>query len=59
MVRQKNLRIILNELLKDSQIKLCCFQEVNHNNIDMLREILIDNNFTMLEKFAMKTEKHN
>ena len=59
MVRQKNLRIILNELLKDSQIKLCCFQEINHNNIDMLREILIDNNFTMLEKFAMKTEKHN
>ena len=59
MIRQKNLRIILNELLKDSQIKLCCFQEVNHNNIDMLREILIDNNFTMLEKFAMKTEKHN
>lgn len=59
MVRQKNLKIILNELLKDSQIKLCCFQEVNHNNIDMLREILIDNNFTMLEKFAMKTEKHN
>lgn len=59
MVRQKNLRIILNKLLKDSQIKLCCFQEVNHNNIDMLREILIDNNFTMLEKFAMKTEKHN
>lgn len=59
MVRQKNLKIILNELLKDSQIKLCCFQEINHNNIDMLREILIDNNFTMLEKFAMKTEKHN
>ena len=59
MVRQKNLRIILNELLKDSQIKLCCFQEVNHNNIDMLREILSDNNFRMLEKFAMKTEKHN
>ena len=59
MVRQKNLRIILDELLKDSQIKLCCFQEVNHNNIDMLREILSDNNFRMLEKFAMKTEKHN
>ena len=59
MVRQKNLRIILNELLKDSQIKLCCFQELNHNNIDMLREILSDNNFRMLEKFAMKTEKHN
>ena len=59
MVRQKSLRIILNELLKDSQIKLCCFQEVNHNNIDVLREILSDNNFRMLEKFAMKTEKHN
>lgn len=59
MVRQKNLRIILNQLLKDSQIKLCCFQEVNRNNIDMLREILSDNNFRVLEKFAMKTEKHN
>lgn len=57
--RQKNIKIILNNLLKDSEIKLCCFQEVNHNNIGLLDEILNFNNFKMLEKFPMKTEIHN
>ena len=55
-IRQKNLKRILNDLLKDNEIKVCCFQEVNQNNIDLLNEILNNNNFEMVEKFAMKTE---
>lgn len=55
-VRQKNIKRILNEILKDEEIKVCCFQEVNENNIELLNEILGSNNFKMLEKFPMKTE---
>ena len=58
-VRQENIKRILNDILKDFEIKVCCFQEVNQNNIDMLSEILYKNNFKMLEKFPMKTETYN
>lgn len=58
-LRQKNIERILNQLLIDNDIKLCCFQEVNNNNIMALEEILNKNNFIMLEKFPMKTEYLN
>lgn len=58
-IRQKNIKRILNNLLKDNEIKVCCFQEVNENNIELLYEILNCNNFIMLEKFPMKTESYN
>lgn len=58
-IRQKNIEKILNNLLKDNDIRVCCFQEVNMNNMDLLNKILIDNNFKMLDKFPMKTELHN
>lgn len=57
--RQKNLENILNKELKDEEIKVCCFQEVNKNNIEFLEEILVKNNFIMLDKFPMKTESLN
>lgn len=55
-IRQENIKRIINDLLKDDEIKVCCFQEVNQYNIDLLSEILNDNDFKMLEKFPMKTE---
>lgn len=58
-VRQKNIKTILNNLLKDIEIKVCCFQEVNENNIDLLNEVLNNNDFKMLDKFPMKTESIN
>ena len=57
--RQKNIEKILNELLKDNGIKVCCFQEVNENNINLLENILNSNNYNILEKFPMKTESLN
>jgi len=57
--RQKNIERILNEELEDNDIKVCCFQEVNKNNIDLLESILIKNHFKMLEKFPMKTQSYN
>lgn len=57
--RQKNLIMILNKELMDENIKVCCFQEVNKNNIKILEDILIKNKFTMLDKFPMKTELYN
>lgn len=53
--RQKNIKRILNQVLSDQEIKICCFQEVNENNIDLLNDILIQNNFKMLKQFPMKT----
>lgn len=58
-IRQENIKKILNNLLEDSEIKVCCFQEVNENNIKLLDEILTNNNFQILEKFPMKTESYN
>lgn len=58
-IRQENINRILNDLLQDREIKVCCFQEVNQNNIDLLDKILKNNNFKMLEKFPMKTENYN
>lgn len=58
-VRQGNIKRILNNILKDNEIKVCCFQEVNENNIELLNEILKQNKFKMLEKFPMKTETLN
>ena len=57
--RQKNIQRILNELLDDKEIKVCCFQEVNQNNINLLNETLEKNNFKILEKFPMKTESYD
>lgn len=57
--RQKNIERILNDGLKDNDIKVCCFQEVNENNIDLLEDILIKNNFQILDKFPMKTQSYN
>lgn len=54
--RQKNLYINLNNILKDEDIKVLCFQEVNENNINMVTQIIDENNFICLEKFPMKTE---
>ena len=34
--RQKNIKRILDTLLKDDEIKVCCFQEVNENNMNAL-----------------------
>ncbi len=58
-IRQENVSRMLNIILKDSEIKVACFQEVNLNNMDNLSNILIDNNFVMLDKFPMKTESYN
>lgn len=55
-IRQENIKRILNRILQNIEIKVCCFQEVNENNICLLNEILENNNFKMLEKFAMRTE---
>ena len=57
--RQKNIKQILNKVLEDNEIKVCCFQEVNQNNIQMLEEILINNNCKVLEKYPMKTQSDN
>ena len=57
--RQRNIERILNKILEDNDIKVCCFQEVNKNNIQMLENILISNNFKILEKFPMKTQLYN
>lgn len=53
--RQKNLDINLSNILKDEDIKVLCFQEVNENNIDLVQKICINNNFVILEKYAMRT----
>ena len=42
-IRQKNIERILNEILKDNELKVCCFQEVNENNMELLSIILSDN----------------
>lgn len=57
--RQKNLKINLNKILKNEDIDICCFQEVNENNIEGLTNILIDNNYKILPKFSMKTSHMN
>jgi endonuclease/exonuclease/phosphatase family metal-dependent hydrolase len=54
--RQKNIERILNKELADHEIKVCCFQEVNRNNLKLLENILINNHFKILEKFPMKTQ---
>lgn len=54
-IRQKNLRINLNKILKSEDVDVCCFQEVNENNIELLTDILLDNNYKILPKFPMKT----
>lgn len=57
--RQKNIEKILNKKLEDSDIKVCCFQEVNQSNMNLLEDILIKNNFKVLEKFPMRTQLYN
>lgn len=58
-IRQRNLEKILNSELKDNSIKLCCLQEVNKNNIELLERTLTKNDFVILKKFPMKTELYN
>ncbi len=55
-IRQENLKRIFNDILADEEIKICCFQEVNKNNIDSLQKALQDIGFTMPKKFPMKTD---
>ena len=55
-VRQDNLKKILHACLEDNDIKICCFQEVNQNNIKQLEKILTNHNFDILKKFPMKTQ---
>ena len=57
--RQKNIYSILTNILKDEDIKVLCFQEVNENNIELISKVFNENNFKCLEKFPMKTESIN
>lgn len=57
--RQKNLKINLDKVLKTEDIDICCFQEVNENNINVLTKTLVDNNYKILPKFPMKTSHVN
>lgn len=38
-IRQENLYHNLNKILKDENIKILCFQEVNKNNINLLEKM--------------------
>lgn len=48
--RLENIGKILNKELKDNEIKVCCFQEVNKNNIDLLERVMMRNGFIILER---------
>lgn len=54
--RQKNIYNSLTNILKDEDIKVLCFQEVNENNIKLIIKIINENGFVCLEKFPMITE---
>lgn len=54
-IRVKNLMQTINDILKDDDIKILCFQEVNENNMDFITEVCNQNNFDIIEKFPMKT----
>ena len=54
--RQNNLYINLSNILRDSDIKILCFQEVNENNIGLLSKIFDENDYICLDKFPMKTQ---
>mgnify|MGYP003571278185 CR=1 FL=1 len=54
--RQNNLYINLSNILKDEDIKVLCFQEVNEYNMELITKIINENNFICLEKFPMITE---
>lgn len=54
--RIKNIEKILHMLLSDDAIKVCCFQEVNETNIELLTYLLKNHKFQILDKFPMKTE---
>lgn len=58
-IRLENIEKILNTILKDDEIKVVCFQEVNQNNKELLCNILKKYHFQILEMFPMKTEKYN
>lgn len=53
--RIANLEKTINNILKDDDIKVLCFQEVNENNMDFITKICKENNFKILEKFPMRT----
>ena len=54
-IRVTNLIRTINDILKDDDIKILCFQEVNENNMDFITAICNQNNFDIIEKFPMKT----
>ncbi len=55
-IRQENLYINLTKILKDDNIKVLCFQEVNENNMNLIERIAKENEFNILKKFPMKTD---
>lgn len=57
--RQRNIYHNLSKILKNEDIKVLCFQEVNENNMNLLEKIARENNFSILDKFPMKTETIN
>ena len=54
--RQKNIYNSLTNILKDEEIKVLCFQEVNENNLELITRIINENNFICMDKFPMITE---
>lgn len=57
--RLENIEKILNKELEDNEIKVCCFQEVNKNNINLLEKVMMRNGFIILKRFPMKTQLHD
>ena len=54
--RQKNIYKSLTNILKDEEIKVLCFQEVNENNLELITRIINENDFICMEKFPMITQ---
>ncbi len=54
-IRQENLYHNINTILQDEEIKVLCFQEVNENNMELVNKICKENNFTITQKFPMRT----
>ena len=58
-IRQENLYKIINNILIDQDIRVLCFQEVNQNNMMLIKNICDENSFIILEKFPMRTRTIN
>lgn len=57
--RLQNLNITINRIIKENDIEVMCFQEVNENNMAMVEDISKKNNYMILDKFPMKTRTIN